>query len=174
MSQSVPPPSGNPFAGGPGVEPTAPYPAQPAAPARSNVTLGIVVGVVAMVVGALVYGGIMRAFGKENGEYTEIGYAALGVGALVGFAVGKVGGANPLLPVISAPLALAGVFAGQLFGFALLISWWSGGELSAVTILTENLGDLIDGWKEEADVMTWLFLAIGGITAFSAAKKSAR
>ncbi|MDG4862522.1 hypothetical protein P8605_30740 [Streptomyces sp. T-3] len=165
MSQYAPqhqPTDGNPFA----------QPAPASGSGRDNIALGIVVGVVAMIVGALAYGGIMRAMGKEDGSYTEIGYVAVGVGALVGFAMGKVGGRNPLLPIISVPLALAGVYLGQLFGFALLMSFWSKGTLSVGTVLTEHSDLLFEGWKQEADAMTWLFIAIAGFVAFSSAKKA--
>jgi hypothetical protein len=116
MSQPVPPSSGNPFAGG---DQFAPAP--PPAPVRNNFGLGLAAGLGAAVVGALAYGGVMRALASEDGSYTEIGYAALAVGALVGFALGKVGGRNPILPFIGVPLALVAVFFGQLFGFALMI-----------------------------------------------------
>ncbi|MFI6939308.1 hypothetical protein ACIBI4_08565 [Streptomyces sp. NPDC050418] len=171
MSQAFPPqqpqqPGGpNPY-GQPG-----PFP--PAPPVRSgNVGLGIVVGIVAMLVGAAAYGGLMRAFGSEDGSYTEIGYIAVGVGALIGFAAGKLGGNNPVLPIVSALLGAVGVFLGQLFGFSLLISWWSGGLISATEMMTEHFSDLMEGWKEEADAMTYLFLAVGAFAGFGAAKKA--
>ncbi|MGW2561033.1 hypothetical protein ACWCXB_17650 [Streptomyces sp. NPDC001514] len=170
MSQSVPPP-GNPFADG--AAPAAPAPA----PARSgNVALGIVAGVLAALVGAGVYGGLMRAMAKEDGSYSEIGFVALGVGALVGFALGKVGGRNPLLPILGVPLALAGVFLGQLFGYALMISWWStasGDAVTVVELLTAHIGDLVKAWKEEADFMSVVFFAIAGFEGFAITRKVA-
>ena len=171
MSQPVPPPSGNPFADG---QQFAPAP--PPAPARNNLGLGLAAGLAAAVVGALAYGGLMRALASEDGSYTEIGYAALAVGALVGFALGKIGGRNAVLPFVGVPLALAAVFIGQLFGFALMISWWSQGApepLTVTEILTSNLGDLIEGWKEEADAMTYLFLGIAGLEGYVITKKVA-
>jgi hypothetical protein len=171
MSQPVPPPSGNPFAGG---DQFAPAP--PPAPVRNNLGLGLAAGLAAAVVGALAYGGVMRALANEDGSYTEIGYAALAVGALVGFALGKVGGRNPILPLIGVPLALVAVFCGQLFGFALMISWWSEATpdpLTVTEILTSNLGDLIEGWKEEAEAMTYLFLGISGVAGYTITKKVA-
>ncbi|MGW8949907.1 hypothetical protein [Streptomyces sp. NPDC055709] len=172
MSQPVPP-SGNPFADG--SAPAVPAPAP--APARSgNVVLGIVAGVVAALAGAAAYGGLMRAMADEDGSYTEIGFVALGVGALVGFALGKVGGRNPLLPVLGVPLALAGVFLGQLFGYALMISWWSAASGEAVTateLLTSHIGDLVEAWKEEAGTMSLLFFAIAGYEGFAITKKVA-
>lgn len=171
MSQSVPPP-GNPFADG--AEPT-PYPAPPA-PARNNLALGLAAGLVAAVVGALAFGGIMRAMAKEDGSYTQLGILALVVGALVGFALGKIGGGNPILPLAGVPLALFAVFAGQLFGYALMISWW--GELNGQTfavseILTSGLPDLVKAWKEELGFMDVLFFGIAGYEGYAITKKVA-
>ncbi|MGW1274877.1 hypothetical protein [Streptomyces sp. NPDC002491] len=184
MTQSSPPPpsEGNPFAqqpavGAPGVPqsgdgnpfaqqagPALPLPA-PAAPARDNVALGLVVAVVVALVSAGVYGAIVGAT-----EY-EIGYAAVGVGFLIGFAAGKLGGANPVLPVVSAVLSLGAVYLGQLIGIAVI----GGDELgvSATSLFTEHFDVLTEGWSETADAMTFLFLGIGAFAAFSGAKKGA-
>ncbi|GGT26991.1 hypothetical protein [Streptomyces chromofuscus] len=162
MTQSVPPPpaDGNPFAQQP-----VPVPPAPPAPARGNLALGVVTAVVVALVTAGVYGAVVGAT-----EY-EIGYAAIGVGFLVGFAAGKVGGANPVLPVLSALLSLGAVYLGQLIGGAILAADLLG--VSATTMFTENLDLLTEAWQESADAMTFLFLAIGAITAFSGAKKAA-
>ncbi|WP_320772980.1 hypothetical protein [Streptomyces sp. CRN 30] len=162
------PTAGNPFAGGqPGFASGQPgfAPAPPPAPRPGNVALGIVAAVVAAVVTAAVYGTII---GKT--EY-EIGYAAVGVGFLIGFAAGKLGGGNPALPIVSAVLSLGAVYAGQLVGFAVFGADETG--IPVMTFLTEHFGLLTDAWQEEADVMTYLFLAIGAAAAFSGAKKAA-
>ncbi|HZF90950.1 hypothetical protein [Streptomyces sp.] len=164
MTQSLPPQptDGNPFAQQPGAVPPAPV-----APARGgNVALGVVTAVVVALVTAGVYGAVVGAT-----EY-EIGYAAVGVGFLVGFATGKIGGSNPVLPVISAVLSLGAVYLGQLIGIAVLSADLLG--VSATEMFTENFSLLTEAWKETADAMTFLFLAIGGVVAFSGAKKAAR
>ncbi|MDQ0585623.1 hypothetical protein [Streptomyces rishiriensis] len=185
MTQSAPPPSdGNPFAQQPAAgapaapQPTDgnPYAQQPgavlpppppfaAAPARGNVALGLVVAVVVALVTAGVYGGIVGAT-----EY-EIGYAAVGVGFLIGFAAGKVGGTNPALPVVSALLSLGAVYLGQLIGIAVIGADELG--VSATSLFTEHFDLLTEGWSETADAMTFLFLGIGAFAAFSGAKKAA-
>ncbi|WP_405771695.1 hypothetical protein OHU34_41985 [Streptomyces sp. NBC_00080] len=186
MTQSAPPPSdgnpfaqqpaagtpqptdGNPYAQQPGAAPFAPdsAPFTPAAaPTRNNLALGLVVAVVVALVTAGVYGAIVGAT-----EY-EIGYAAVGVGFLIGFAAGKIGGTNPVLPVVSAVLSLGAVYLGQLIGIAMIGA--DELDVSATSLFTEHFDLLTEGWSETADAMTFLFLAIGAFAAFSGAKKAA-
>ncbi|MBT2524632.1 hypothetical protein J7E91_04090 [Streptomyces sp. ISL-99] len=160
MSQPVPPPSsGNPFADGA-------YPQTPApAGARDNVALGVAAAFATALVSAGIYGGIIGAT-----EY-QIGFAAVGVGYLIGLAAGKAGGGNPALPVVSAILSLGAVYLGQLLGLAIAVSDVL--RLTVTELFFENFPLLTTGWKEEAGPMSFLFLAIGAFAAFSAAKKSA-
>lgn len=162
MSQPVPPPSGNPFTdAGAG----APYaPTTPPAPVRDNVGLGIVAAIVAGLVAAGAYGAIGGAIERE------IGYAAIGVGFLVGFAAAKVGGRNPALPVISAVLALGAVYLGQLVAIAVIFTKL--GDLSFTEYFFNHFSDLTKVWKEAADFMSYVFLAIGAAAAFAGAKKA--
>ncbi|GGT16527.1 hypothetical protein GCM10010207_14570 [Streptomyces atratus] len=166
-------PTGNPFAGQqPGAygqpgQPGVPFggaPFAPPAPARNNLGLGLVAAVVAALVAAGIYGGIIGA------TKHEIGYAAVGVGAVVGFAAGKLGGRNPVLPVISAVLALIGVYFGQLLGEAIIISKQL--PLSVSEIFFDHFSDLNKVWKEDADPLTFVFIVIAGVVAFSAARKA--
>lgn len=161
MSQSVPPPppSGNPFADNA-------YPQAPAAgPARDNVALGVAAAFAAALVTGGIYGAVIGAT-----EY-QIGFAAVAVGYLVGLAAGKVGGGNPLLPVMSAILSLGAVYLGQLLGFAIALADVL--HLGVTEVFFQHFQELTTLWKEEAGPMTFLFLAIGAYAAFSAAKKSA-
>lgn len=163
MSQSVPPP-GNPFAQG-GAEPAPMPPAPPAPPAPSRVGLGLLAAVVAALVAGAVYGGIAGAIERQ------IGWSAVGVGFLVGFASGKVGGRNPVLPAVSAVLSLGAVYLGQLLALAIM----GGKELgiSATTLFTDHFGALTDAWKEDMDVLTFLFFALAAFASFSGSKKAA-
>ncbi|WP_406496695.1 hypothetical protein OG936_21435 [Streptomyces sp. NBC_00846] len=157
-------PTGNPFAGQqPGV-PTGGAPFAPAAPARNNIGLGLAAAVVAALVAAGIYGAIVGA------TKHEIGYAAVGVGAVVGFAAGKAGGRNPALPAISAVLALIGVYFGQLLGEAIIISKQR--PLSVSEIFLDHFSDLNKVWKEDANVLAFVFIVIAGVVAFSAARKA--
>ncbi|WP_411085027.1 hypothetical protein [Streptomyces sp. 061-3] len=160
-------PTGNPFAG---QQPGQPgqfggVPFAPAAPARNNVGLGLLAGVVAAVVAAGIYGWIIGA------TKHEIGYAAVGVGFLVGLAAGKVGGRNPVLPVLSAVLALVSVYFGQLLGEAMIAAK----ELPVTVseLFFDNFGLLNEAWKADADPLTFVFIAIAAFAAFSGAKKAA-
>ncbi|MFJ5706264.1 hypothetical protein [Streptomyces sp. NPDC093105] len=192
MSQPVPPP-GNPYAQDPsgqqpaGQNPFAPgVPQQPAgqnpfgqapagqnpfgayppapAPRRNNIGLGILAAVVAALVTAGIYGAIM------GGVEAEIGWAAVGVGFAVGFAAGKVGGSNPLLPIVSAILSLGAVYLGQLVGIAVFLTKDYG--VSFTDVFFQDFGALMDLWSEAKEPLTFLFLALGPIAAFSGAKKA--
>ncbi|MEU0070947.1 hypothetical protein ABZ027_15600 [Streptomyces sp. NPDC006332] len=157
------PTDGNPFAQQPGAVPPPPA---PFAPARSgNVALGLIVAVVAALVTAGIYGAIIGATERE------IGYAAVGVGFLIGLAAGKLGGSNPVLPVVSALLSLGAVYVGQLIGVAMIMA--DVAKVSLSTMITEHFDLVTSGWKETADAMTFVFFAIGAFAAFSGAKKAA-
>ncbi|MFE7760455.1 hypothetical protein [Streptomyces sp. NPDC057438] len=160
------PTDGNPFAQQPGaaVPPPAPF-APPVAQARNNLALGLVVAVVTALVTAGVYGGIIGAT-----EY-QIGYAAVGVGFVIGFASGRIGGPNPVLPVVSALLSLGAVYLGQLIGIAMIGADEVG--VSATSLFVDHFDVLTEGWSETASPMTFLFLALGAFAAFSGAKKAA-
>ncbi|NUK08539.1 hypothetical protein HRW23_04680 [Streptomyces lunaelactis] len=162
MSQPVPPPSGNPFAGAGADAQYAPAP--PPAPVRDNVVLGIVVAVVAALVGAGAYGALGGAIERE------VGYAAIGVGFLIGFAAAKIGGRNPVLPFVSALLSLPAVYLGQLVAIAVILGKTT--DTAFADIFLDNFGTLTDAWSEAADGMTYVFLAISAAAAFAGAKKA--
>jgi len=148
-----PPPA---FGGG------APVPAQPAP--SGNPALGIVLGVAAALAAALLYGLLIK------GTKHEIGYAALGIGALVGLALGKAGGRHPALPVIGIPLALLGVYLGQMFGIALLIS---GHGVTVSDLFLHHYHFLQSLWKDSMDAKDFLFFGIAGLEAFVIARRVA-
>ncbi|MYQ78018.1 MULTISPECIES: hypothetical protein [unclassified Streptomyces] len=177
MSQPVPPPNqpygqpqgGNPFAGGQ-QQPGAPFgggpaPFTPAPPARKNIALGLGAGVVAAVVGALVYGLILG-----NTDY-QIGYIAVGLGFLVGFAASKLGGANPAVTVVSALLSIGAVYIGQLVGVSIALSDLA--HESASSIFFDHFGALTDAYSEGAGFKDYLFLVLGAVGAVAGARKAA-
>ncbi|MCX4691499.1 hypothetical protein [Streptomyces sp. NBC_01408] len=149
-------------------QPPAPssYTEAPApAPTRSgNVGFGIVAAFVAALVSAGAYGWIMKAADRE------IGYAAAGVGLLVGLAAGKIGGRNIVLPVVAAVLSLGAVYLGQMVFIVLALAEY--GNIGATEVLdTVGVSGLNEIWKEGTDAMSFLFFALGAFTAFGAAKK---
>ncbi|MFI1103171.1 hypothetical protein [Streptomyces melanogenes] len=160
MSQSFPPPQQQPQPPFPGF---APVP--PPAPVRDNFAGGLLTAIATALVCAGVYGAIVGA------TKHEIGYAAVGVGFLIGWASGKVGGRNPALPVLGAVLALGSVYAGQLVGEAILISKHF--PVSFSELMFQHLDVVNEAWKSDADPMTFLFFAIAAIAAFSGSKKAA-
>ncbi|MFJ8883109.1 hypothetical protein ACIRJR_06830 [Streptomyces sp. NPDC102402] len=158
---------GNPFAGGqqqPGqFGGGAPFP--PAAPAtRSGLGLGLLVALGSAVVAAILYGVILGSIERE------VGYAAVAVGFLIGYAASKVSGPMPVVGIASAALSLAAVFFGQLIGISMILADGLGVGFSEVFF--DHFGDLVDVWKEEGDVMTFLFFILGPVGAFAGAKKA--
>ncbi|MER5896777.1 hypothetical protein [Streptomyces sp. NPDC001876] len=170
-------PTGNPYAGQqPGAPTGNPFGAQqpgqfgggapfaPVAPLRNNVGLGVLAALGTAIVAAILYGVIAGAIERE------VGYAAVGVGFIVGFAASKVGGSNPGVLVSSAVFSLGGVFLGQLIGMSVVLADALGVGFSEVFF--EHFSDVLDIWKEEADFMTYLFLALGPVAAFGGARKA--
>lgn len=152
-----------PFGGQPGFNGAA-YP-PPTAPAQGNPALAIVVAVGATVVAALVYGLIIKS------TKHELGWVAMGVGALIGLAIGRIGGRNPLLHVLGIPLALLGVYLGQMYGIALLAS---GDGMSTTDIFLHHFSLLQKAWKESMDGKDVLFFILAGLEAFVIARRVAR
>ncbi|MFB7272283.1 hypothetical protein [Streptomyces sp. NPDC056244] len=162
MSQPVPPP-GNPFADG--AVPPAPFGTPPPPVRSSNIGLGLLAAFVAALVAAGVYGGIAGAIERE------IGWAAIGVGFLVGFAAGKIGGPNPVLPVVGAVLSLGAVYLGQLLSIAIIVAKEL--DVSATDVFFNNFGLLTEAWGEGKDFLTFVFFALAAFASFTGAKKAA-
>ncbi|MFE2286940.1 hypothetical protein ACFXDJ_22565 [Streptomyces sp. NPDC059443] len=143
----------------------APAPAPAPAPARTgNVALGIVAALVAALAAAAAYGGIMNALERQ------FSYAAVGVGLIVGFAAAKVGGRNPVLPVVAAVFSLGSVYLGQLFFVALFVAKSAHTGLGDV-IDTLGVSGINDAWQQGAEIVDYAFLAVSGVVAFSLVRK---
>ncbi|MYW68347.1 hypothetical protein GTY65_30370 [Streptomyces sp. SID8379] len=135
------------------------------APGRSgNAALAIVAAVVLSLILAWAYGAIMKA--TEH----EIGYAAIAVGAIVGFAAGKIAGRNPAVPFVAALLSLVAVYLGQMTGLAMALGDYA--NISFFEALTDHFSLLNDAWKDAADFKSYAFIVVGGIAAFGAAKRA--
>ncbi|MFI5877858.1 hypothetical protein [Streptomyces sp. NPDC051554] len=162
------PVDGNPYAQQPGTVPPPPAPGAPyapPAPPKNNIALGLVTAVAAALVAAGIYGVVIGT------TKHEIGWAAVGVGFVIGLAAGRLGGRNPALPVVSAVLALGAVYLGQLVGDAMLIADEYGVDFSKVFF--DHFGVVQDAWKTDSDPLTFVFFAIAAFAAFSGAKKAA-
>ncbi|MFD4030284.1 hypothetical protein ACFWVP_07040 [Streptomyces sp. NPDC058637] len=159
-------PTGNPFAGrqpgqfGEG----APFAPAPPAGNGSGLGLGILAALGTAIVAAILYGVIAGSIERE------VGYAAVGVGFLVGFVAGKVGGSNPAVAVAGAVFSLGAVFLGQLVAMSMILA--DGLGVGFTEVFFDHFGDVMDIWKEEADFMTYLFLALGPVAAFGGAKRA--
>jgi hypothetical protein len=180
MSQSAPPPQppqSGPVDGSPYAKDApagAPYPPQPGAfapapapvaPARNNLVVGLVAALGAAVLAAALYGVVIGA------TKHEIGYAAVGVGFVIGLAAGKAGGRNPVLPIAAIVLALASVYFGQLVGEAMIGAKATG--LSFTQVFFDHFSVVQKAWKADSDPLTFLFFALAGFAAFSATRKAA-
>ncbi|MFJ3233340.1 hypothetical protein [Streptomyces sp. NPDC086787] len=156
-----PTPPVSPYIAQPGAMP----PPMPAAPRKNNVAVGLITAVVAAAVVAALYGVVIGA------TKHEIGYAAVGVGFVIGLAAGRFGGQNPALPVVSAVLALGSVYLGQLIGEAVI-----GADLLNVgfnELFFQHFDIVQEAWKQDADPLTFLFFGLAAFAAFSGAKKAA-
>ncbi|MFE9447269.1 hypothetical protein [Streptomyces sp. NPDC006739] len=188
MSQSAPPPQQSaqaqqpaqapqPFpaqqqpAGPPGLPPYAqpgsvPPPVAPPAPPRNNLVLGLIAAVAAALVAAALYGVVIGV------TKHEIGWAAVGVGLVIGVAAGKAGGRNPALAITAVVLALGSVYLGQLVGEAMIGAKETG--LSFAQVFFDHFDVVQKAWKDEADPLTFVFFGIAGYAAFSGTSKAAR
>ncbi|MEU5608139.1 hypothetical protein ACI2L4_01325 [Streptomyces sparsogenes] len=165
------------FAGG--FPPPAPPVGRPGNPA-----LAVLAAVVAAFVGGLLYAFLLSAFADTDGQepkVTQFAYAGVVVGALVGFVIAKLGGRNPALWVVGAVLAFAAVFFGELYGYAMIASdyvsniadkYGNAGNIDLPTAndyFFDHFSDLFDGWKEDSDALTYIFMALSPVAAVSTA-----
>jgi hypothetical protein len=85
--------------------------------ANQNLSMGMAAGAVAAVVGAVIWGVITYV------TQFQIGWMAVGVGILVGYAVRRFGqGVDLFFGISGAALALAGCIMGNLFASCIFIS----------------------------------------------------
>jgi hypothetical protein len=133
-------------------------------PRKDNVGLGLAAALGAALIAAALYGVVIGL--TEH----EIGWAAVGVGFVIGLAAGKTGGRNPALAIVSAVLALGSVYLGQLVGEAMIGANAVGVSFSE--LFFQHFGLVQDAWKEDADPLTYVFLATAAFAAFSGAKKA--
>ncbi|GHJ30648.1 MULTISPECIES: hypothetical protein [Streptomyces] len=164
---------------GGGFPPPAPQVGRP-----GNPLLAVGAAIVATVVGAFLYAFLLSAMAdtdKTPPEVTQFAYAGVVVGALIGLVVAKLGGRNPGLWVVGAVLALAAVFLGELYGYAMILhdvmsnyadkigGGASSQVLSSNEIFFDHFSDLWKSWKEDSDALTYIFMALAPVAAVSTA-----
>ncbi|MFE4858239.1 hypothetical protein [Streptomyces sp. NPDC056670] len=163
MSQSVTPPP----------QPSEPqpdfgYPAAPVTPAPvrrpGNLVGGALAGFAAAVVTGLAYGLITGAIERQ------FGYAAFGIGFAVALAAFKAGGRSFWLFVISAPLAVAATFFGQLLAVAMIET--KGTSESVTDVFLSHFGLLTEAWSTDQSILRYAFLALAVVGAWAGASRA--
>jgi hypothetical protein len=121
---------------------------------RGNLFLGILAGIMAAAVGAAIWMGITIATGMH------IGYVALGVGALVGFAIRLAGnGTTVAYGIVGAICTLLGCLGGEVLT---VIQSATTPQLSFFDVLTHvDLTQLIPQILSNASPITYLIYGIG-------------
>lgn len=118
----------------------------------------------AALVAGILYGVIAGSIERE------VGYAAVGVGFLVGFAASKVGGSNPAVIAASAVFSIGAVYLGQLVGISMVLSDLA--QIPFSEVIGDHFDTVTEAWSQEADFMTYLFLGLAAVAAVGGAKKS--
>lgn len=156
----------------------APQPYGPGPFGRRSVGLSIAAGIAVGVLGAIVWAVITNAIDAR------IGYLALGVGAAVGFAMGRLG-SGPIsgpLPILAGVISLLSIVVGDTFGWAAAAAGDAGEaglDLSSTSLVKALVtGDLeVDGvstgvdvrglYRDDVSVFLVIMLLLGVYAAFS-------
>ncbi|WP_051731915.1 hypothetical protein [Kitasatospora phosalacinea] len=155
--------------GVPGGQPWGAAVPVPAQGEPKNSAVAILTGLAVAVVVGVVYAFIVKATERE------FNYAVIGIAALVGFTIGKLGGRNPVLPFFGSLFAVVGLLVGEFLATAMLISDKAtkyGVELSTMDVFTKHSGVLVDAWKDDFDAYSVLFIVVGLIVGFTTTKKA--
>ncbi len=142
------------------MDPTPLY--QPTTPTQApsgNLVLATVAGLVAALVGAVLWAALVGA------THIKIGYAAVGVGFLVGWTMRAVGKGNrPIYGYVGAVLALLGCVVGDVLTDCVAVATQSGRPtLDIVSHLTPSLAvDLLQAGFRPLDALFYVFAAMAG------------
>ncbi|MER6178812.1 hypothetical protein [Streptosporangium sp. NPDC001681] len=128
---------------------------------------GIFTGLGATVVGAAAYGALIGFSGYE------IGFAAIGVGLLVGLAMMAVRPTSPVLPPLAALFSLIGAALGQVAGYVIIWVRASGDDYgSALTQVLNTFPE--DLRRDPKSLLFWAIAAYAGFGFVSRRVKAAR
>jgi hypothetical protein len=132
---------------------------------QPNLLMGFIGGVVAMLVGAIVWGAITYFSGYQ------IGYVAIGIGFLVGLAIRVLGkGKTVTFGISGAILALIGCLFGNLLVYSGMIAREEGMSfLEVFFLLILNPAAMIEVFTIAFEFMDILFYALAAYVGFSTA-----
>lgn len=132
---------------------------------QPSLVMGITGGVIAMLVGAILWGAITFYTGYQ------IGYVAIGLGFLVGIAIKFFGrGKSGSFGLSAAILALIGCVVGNLLVYSAIIAREEGVSLLRVFfLLLRTPSAAIEVFTLAFDFMDILFYALAAYTGFSTA-----
>ena len=132
---------------------------------QPNLFMGLIGGVIAMLVGGVVWGAITYFTGYQ------IGWMAVGVGFLVGVAVKFFGrGKSMIFGTSSAGLALLGCILGNfLYYTGVIARTESASFLDVLSFLVLNPGAILEVFTVAFDFMDILFYALAAYAGFSTA-----
>ncbi|MGW3634471.1 hypothetical protein ACWD7F_30720 [Streptomyces sp. NPDC005122] len=133
---------------------------------RNSLVLGLVAALGTAVVAAGLYGTVIGL------TRHEIGWAAVGVGFLIGIVAGRVGGRNPVLPIAAVLLSAGSVYLGQIVGEGVIGAKET--PFGFNELFFQHFDVLQEAWKADADPLTFLFFAIAAYVAFSSTQKAGR
>ena len=127
-----------------------------------RLALGVAGGLLGAIIGGLVWGLIMKAT-----EY-EVGYVALGIGFLCGWAVGFFSqkGRGIIFQLIAVGTSIFGIFFGKYFGFYLIvkdeISEYFGPEAAKeISFFSKDVFDIfLEVLRENPNLYDLLFIGL--------------
>ena len=129
-------------------------------PESGNLVLAAVVGLVAAFAGAILWALLVSV------THLKIGYAAIAIGYLVGFAMRTAGkGRSPVFGYIGAALALFGCIVGDLLTDCAIAAQQTNNSIFAVIgVLTPSLA--IEALKEGFGVLDILFYVLAAMAGY--------
>lgn len=145
----------------PGSDAAIPVAPPPAAARPGRVGRGIAAGAAAAVLGAVLWAVVVQVTGYK------IGFAAIGIGFLVGMAIATAAGPSRLLPPAGAGLALVGCLLGDAFADAYQVAQEF--DVSTFTVLRDMATDpalTAEIFKVGFAPMDLLFWAIAAYQGF--------
>jgi hypothetical protein len=134
-------------------------------PAAARLLPAIGAGLVAAIVGGVVWGLIVKWT-----DY-EVGFVAWGIGFLVGLAVVTAtrGARGPVFQVVAVVCALLGILLGKYLSFAWVLQEVAESQTQGLVEISVLSTDTVDLFREELDtVFDWIDILWVGLAVFTA------